>query len=86
MDEAWAVQKSVGFPTVIRPSFTLGGTGGGIAYNPEEFETICKRGLEASPTNELGGNPMPVAYTHLDVYKRQCSNFPNFVGPPGCSP
>ena len=53
MDEAWTVQKSVGFPTVIRPSFTLGGTGGGIAYNPEEFEEICKRGLEASPTNEL---------------------------------
>ncbi|MDN6886876.1 carbamoyl-phosphate synthase large subunit [Variovorax sp. CAN2819] len=53
MDEAWAVQKNVGFPTVIRPSFTLGGTGGGIAYNPEEFETICKRGIEASPTNEL---------------------------------
>ena len=53
MDEAWAVQKSVGFPTVIRPSFTLGGTGRGIAYNPEEFETICKRGLGASPTNEL---------------------------------
>ncbi len=53
MDEAWAVQKEMGFPTVIRPSFTLGGTGGGIAYNPEEFETICKRGLEASPTNEL---------------------------------
>lgn len=53
MDEAWGVQKNVGFPTVIRPSFTLGGTGGGIAYNPEEFETICKRGLEASPTNEL---------------------------------
>ncbi|MFN4037181.1 carbamoyl-phosphate synthase large subunit [Comamonas aquatica] len=53
MDEAWAVQKQMGFPTVIRPSFTLGGTGGGIAYNAEEFETICKRGLEASPTNEL---------------------------------
>jgi len=53
MDEAWGVQKRVGFPTVIRPSFTLGGTGGGIAYNAEEFETICKRGLEASPTNEL---------------------------------
>jgi carbamoyl-phosphate synthase large subunit len=53
MDEAWAVQKTVGFPTVIRPSFTLGGTGGGIAYNPEEFVVICKRGLEASPTNEL---------------------------------
>ncbi|MEZ5643874.1 MAG: carbamoyl-phosphate synthase large subunit [Burkholderiaceae bacterium] len=53
MEEAWAVQKTTGFPTVIRPSFTLGGTGGGIAYNPEEFEVICKRGLEASPTNEL---------------------------------
>ena len=53
MAEAWAVQKTLGFPTVIRPSFTLGGTGGGIAYNAEEFETICKRGLEASPTNEL---------------------------------
>ncbi|ABM37085.1 carbamoyl-phosphate synthase large subunit [Polaromonas naphthalenivorans] len=53
MDEAWSVQKTLGFPTVIRPSFTLGGTGGGIAYNPEEFEEICKRGLEASPTSEL---------------------------------
>ncbi|MBR7791998.1 carbamoyl-phosphate synthase large subunit [Undibacterium sp. FT147W] len=53
MDEAWTVQKEVGFPVIIRPSFTMGGTGGGIAYNPEEFETICKRGLEASPTNEL---------------------------------
>ena len=53
MEEAWVVQKTLGFPTVIRPSFTLGGTGGGIAYNPEEFETICKRGIEASPTNEL---------------------------------
>ncbi len=53
MEEAWVVQKTLGFPTVIRPSFTLGGTGGGIAYNAEEFETICKRGLEASPTNEL---------------------------------
>ncbi len=60
MDEAWAVQRriaeltgGVGFPMVIRPSFTLGGTGGGIAYNAEEFETICKRGLEASPTSEL---------------------------------
>ncbi|WP_332738728.1 carbamoyl-phosphate synthase large subunit [Hydrogenophaga sp.] len=53
LDEAWGVQKTVGFPVVIRPSFTLGGTGGGIAYNPEEFEVICKRGLEASPTSEL---------------------------------
>jgi len=53
LDEAWIVQKTVGFPVVIRPSFTLGGTGGGIAYNAEEFEVICKRGLEASPTSEL---------------------------------
>ena len=53
MAEAWVAQKALGFPTVIRPSFTLGGTGGGIAYNAEEFETICKRGLEASPTKEL---------------------------------
>jgi carbamoyl-phosphate synthase large subunit len=53
MEESWAVQKQVGFPTIIRPSFTMGGSGGGIAYNEEEFEAICKRGLEASPTNEL---------------------------------
>ena len=53
LDEAWAVQKVLGFPSIIRPSFTLGGTGGGIAYNAEEFEAICKRGLEASPTSEL---------------------------------
>jgi carbamoyl-phosphate synthase large subunit len=53
MDEAWAVQKELGFPSIIRPSFTMGGSGGGIAYNAEEFETICKRGLEASPTSEL---------------------------------
>ncbi|HEY5633017.1 MAG TPA: carbamoyl-phosphate synthase large subunit [Burkholderiaceae bacterium] len=53
LEEAWAVQKLIGFPAIIRPSFTLGGTGGGIAYNAEEFEAICKRGIEASPTNEL---------------------------------
>jgi carbamoyl-phosphate synthase large subunit len=53
LEQAWSVQREVGFPTVIRPSFTLGGTGGGIAYNSEEFELICKRGLEASPTREL---------------------------------
>jgi carbamoyl-phosphate synthase large subunit len=53
MDEAWAVQKELGFPTIIRPSFTMGGSGGGIAYNAEEFDMICKRGLEASPTSEL---------------------------------
>ncbi|QJQ04929.1 carbamoyl-phosphate synthase large subunit [Undibacterium piscinae] len=53
LDESWTVQKTLGFPVIIRPSFTMGGTGGGIAYNEEEFETICKRGLEASPTSEL---------------------------------
>ncbi|GAC1324787.1 MAG: carbamoyl-phosphate synthase large subunit [Collimonas sp.] len=53
MDESWGVQKELGFPVIIRPSFTMGGTGGGIAYNAEEFETICRRGLEASPTKEL---------------------------------
>ena len=53
IEEGWAVQKEVGFPVIIRPSFTLGGTGGGIAYNAEEFEEICKRGLELSPTSEL---------------------------------
>jgi carbamoyl-phosphate synthase large subunit len=53
MEEALQVQASLGFPAVIRPSFTLGGSGGGIAYNREEFVAICDRGLEASPTNEL---------------------------------
>ena len=53
MDEAWKIQEQVGFPTVIRPSFTLGGSGGGIAYNKNEFEEICKFGLSLSPTKEL---------------------------------
>jgi carbamoyl-phosphate synthase large subunit len=67
LEEALAVQRTIAranggdgatsssnsFPMVIRPSFTLGGTGGGIAYNPEEFEEICKRGLDLSPTREL---------------------------------
>ena len=53
MEEAWEVQRKVGFPCIIRPSFTMGGTGGGIAYNPEDFETICNKGLELSPTHEL---------------------------------
>ncbi len=53
LPEALAVQETVGFPAVIRPSFTLGGTGGGIAYNMEEFVSICQRGLELSPTREL---------------------------------
>jgi len=53
LEEAFQVQVQIGFPTIIRPSFTLGGSGGGIAYNIEEFEEICKRGLDLSPTNEL---------------------------------
>ena len=53
MAEARAVLAEVGFPCIIRPSFTMGGTGGGIAYNREEFEEICFRGLDLSPTSEL---------------------------------
>lgn len=53
LEEAYQVQAQVGFPTVIRPSFTMGGSGGGIAYNKEEFEEICKRGLDLSPVSEL---------------------------------
>jgi carbamoyl-phosphate synthase large subunit len=53
MEESLEAQSKVGFPTLIRPSFTMGGSGGGIAYNKEEFLAICKRGFEASPTNEL---------------------------------
>ena len=53
LEEAQQVQAAIGFPTVIRPSFTLGGSGGGIAYNREEFVEICERGLELSPTREL---------------------------------
>ncbi len=53
LEEALQVQAQLGFPTIIRPSFTMGGSGGGIAYNREEFEEICTRGLELSPTHEL---------------------------------
>src|SRR3990167_1230798 len=53
MEEAWAVLETINFPVIIRPSFTLGGSGGGIAYNRAEFEEICERGLEQSPTSEI---------------------------------
>ena len=53
LEEAMQVQAGIGYPAIIRPSFTMGGSGGGIAYNKEEFVTICERGLEASPTKEL---------------------------------
>src|SRR3989442_13067357 len=53
LDQALEVQTEIGFPAVIRPSFTLGGTGGGIAYNKDEFVEMCKHGLDSSPTREL---------------------------------
>jgi carbamoyl-phosphate synthase large subunit len=53
MEEALQVQSQLGFPAIIRPSFTMGGSGGGIAYNQEEFVEICERGLDMSPTSEL---------------------------------
>ncbi|HTS80832.1 MAG TPA: carbamoyl-phosphate synthase large subunit [Myxococcaceae bacterium] len=53
LDEAKAIVKDIGFPVIIRPSFTLGGTGGGVAFNSEELETICLQGLKASPTSTL---------------------------------
>ncbi len=53
MEDAYKTLDGLGLPVIIRPSFTMGGTGGGIAYNKEEFEKICRRGLDASPTNEL---------------------------------
>ena len=53
LEEALQVQSAFGYPVVIRPSFTMGGSGGGIAYNREEFVAICERGIEASPTKEL---------------------------------
>ena len=53
LDDAFKIQETVGFPTIIRPSFTMGGSGGGIAYNKEQFVEICQRGLDLSPTHEL---------------------------------
>lgn len=53
LEEAFQVQAQLGYPAIIRPSFTMGGSGGGIAYNREEFESICIQGLELSPTHEL---------------------------------
>ena len=53
MTEALAASEEIGFPTIIRPSFTMGGSGGGIAYNREEFINICEHGFDLSPTNEL---------------------------------
>src|SRR5690606_4003633 len=62
MEEALAVAADVGYPCIIRPSFTMGGTGGGIAYNREEFEEICDRGLDLSPTTELLVDEPPIGW------------------------
>lgn len=67
MEEAWGVQKEVGFPCIIRPSFTMGGTGGGIAYNKEEFEEICQRGLDLSPTKELLIDESLIGWKELEM-------------------
>lgn len=53
LEEAWQGQSQIGFPVIIRPSFTMGGSGGGIAYNREEFDDIIRRGLDLSPTSEV---------------------------------
>ena len=53
LEQAWRIQAEIGYPIIIRPSFTLGGSGGGIAYNKEEFAELCERGLDSSPTNEV---------------------------------
>ena len=53
LEDALKIQEEVGFPTIIRPSFTMGGSGGGVAYNKEQFVEICQRGIDLSPTNEL---------------------------------
>ena len=83
MSEALAVQRRIthdiggtGFPMVIRPSFTLGGTGGGIAYNPDEFEEICKRGLDLSPTKELLIEESLIGWKEfeMEVVRDKCDN------------
>jgi len=66
-EQALETQAKVGFPTVIRPSFTLGGSGGGIAYNREEFEEIVKRGLELSPTSEVLGEESVLGWKEVEM-------------------
>jgi carbamoyl-phosphate synthase large subunit len=53
MDQAWAALEQVGLPAIIRPAFTLGGTGGGVAYNRDDFEAVCRTGLDASPVRQI---------------------------------
>lgn len=77
MEEAWQVLDQIGFPAVIRPSFTLGGSGGGIAYNREEYEQICKTGLRLSPTSELMIDESLIGWKEFEMevvrdYKDNC--------------
>ena len=76
IEESLQVQAGLGFPVIIRPSFTLGGTGGGIAYNREEFFTICERGLEASPTRELLIEESLIGWKEfeMEVVRDRCDN------------
>lgn len=67
LEEAFQVQAQLGFPVIIRPSFTMGGSGGGIAYNREEFEEICVHGLELSPTHELLLDESVVGYKEYEM-------------------
>ena len=67
MDEAWAALDELGFPVVLRPSFTLGGSGGGIAYNREEFAETCRRGLALSPTSELQIDESLIGWKEMEM-------------------
>ena len=67
MANAWKILEAIGFPAIIRPSFTMGGSGGGIAYNREEFEEICLRGLDLSPTNELLINESIIGWKEFEL-------------------
>ena len=72
MEECYDFVKEEGFPVIIRPAYTLGGTGGGIAENMEQLEMLCYKGMENSAIGQI-----PVSYTHLDVYKRQELGYPH---------
>lgn len=76
MEEALVVAAQVGYPCIIRPSFTMGGTGGGIAYNREEFEEICQRGLDLSPTSELLIDESLIGWKEyeMEVVRDRCDN------------
>jgi carbamoyl-phosphate synthase large subunit len=67
MEEALQVQAMIGYPAIIRPSFTMGGSGGGIAYNQEEFVEICKRGLEASPTQRTADRGVLIGWKEFEM-------------------